>query len=312
MTLGVLIPTLNAEKDLERCLVPVLSSPLKPKVLVLDSCSKDRTVAIARELGAAVHVLEPGGFNHGASRELGRKLLGTDVVVMLTQDIIPVDIDFLEKLVAPIVSGKADVAYARQLPHTGADVFESFPRAFNYPPEADIRSIADVKKHGVFTFFCSDSCSAYRNSALDAIGGFPTIMTNEDYFAVARILQEGGKIAYAADSMVMHSHRYTLVQEFKRYFDNGYVRAEYPWVQQLAGAAEKRGLGLTMAFYKHLLRTQPYLLPYALLQTCCKWLGWRSAFIFYKAPVWLKKKLSTQGYYFSSKYYSDPARTSKG
>jgi rhamnosyltransferase len=200
------------------------------------------------------------------------------------------------------LQGEAAVTYARQLPRAGADVLEAFPREFNYPRESNLRSLADVDLHGVYTFFCSDSCAAYLSSSLTDIGGFKPTLTNEDYFAVAAILRAGGKIKYVSESCVEHSHRYTLVDEFKRYFDTGYVRAENPWVNRLAGAAEGRGASFFSELLGRLVRESPLLLPYAVVQTGVKWLGYRVGFYSLNAPRWWKRALSGQAYYWRSRF----------
>ncbi|WP_457618560.1 glycosyltransferase, partial [Lutibacter sp.] len=227
LSTGVIIPTHNAQHHLKQCLLPVLASPLKPSILIIDSSSKDNTVKLAKQMGVETLVIPQKEFNHGATRELARKHLNTDIVVMMTQDAYPQSSDFLEYLIAPLLEGKAAVSYARQIPHKGADFFESFPRQFNYPEKSHIRGIKDLETYGSYTFFCSDSCAAWVNSALDEIGGFFPVLTNEDTFAVAKLLNKGHHIAYVAEAVVHHSHRYSLLEEFKRYFDTGYTRRLY-------------------------------------------------------------------------------------
>ncbi len=87
----------------------------------------------------------------------------------------------LGRLVDPLVQGLSATAYARQVPHHGAGFFEAFPREYNYPPTSHVRSLKDLSKYGVYTFFCSDSCAAYTNAALDAVGGFPRVLLGEDW-----------------------------------------------------------------------------------------------------------------------------------
>lgn len=78
--------------------------------------------------------------------------------------------DTVEKLIAPLLEQKASISYARQQPHHGANIFASFARTFNYPQESYVRSMQDMDQYGVYTFFCSNSCAAYRNVALDQVG----------------------------------------------------------------------------------------------------------------------------------------------
>jgi len=248
-------------------------------------------------------------FNHGATRELARKHTLADIVIFMTQDAFPVDDLLFEKLVEPLVNGRASFSYARQIPCQGADIFEAFPRRFNYPAESQIRSIADVEKFGVYTFFSSDSCAAYLNSALDEIGGFRPTLTSEDYFAAARLLRKGHKVAYVAGAVVEHSHAYTLFEEFKRYFDTGYVRAENPWVQDIVGKAEARGKEYFVALIHDLAKYNPLLIPYAVMNTCVKLLGYRAGYWSLKAPTWWKKRLSIQRYFWDSRYCRSGTRT---
>jgi rhamnosyltransferase len=311
MTIGVAVFTLNAAEDIGFCLCPLIKSDVVSRILVVDSSSKDKTVEIAKSYGVDCYVIDRTCFNHGATRELARKMLETDIVIMVTQDAYATSAESVSNLVAPLLENKADVAYARQLPKQGADIFEAFPRQFNYPEKSQFRCITDSRRLGAFTFFCSDSFSAYRQSSLDSIGGFPTVLTNEDYFAVARILENGGVIAYVAEATVYHSHRYSLKEEFQRYFDTGYVRGERPWVQALVGNAEYYGASMVKSFFRRLLITQPWLIPYALLQVCCKWLGYRIGFHSVKAPLWWKRRLSGQRYYWTSRFATvtkDPGR----
>jgi len=297
-TIGIAVLTYYSKKHLVNCLPPFLQSPLKPKVMVIDSSSKDGTVEEAKAMGIETIVIPQTLFNHGLTREMARKHLGTDIVVLITPDAYAVDTSVLEKLVKPIVEKKASAAYARQLPHDGAGFFESFPREFNYPKDGHIRSIEDVNKYGVYTFFCSDSCAAYLNSALDEIGGFKEVLLGEDTVAAAELLRKGHKIAYAAEAQVKHSHRYTLKDEFQRYFDTGIARSQYRHLISCGGKDSKRGNQFLKQMTKTLVRKRPDLLPYALLQTMVKWCGYQVGRMSVNAPVWWKRKLSGQPYYW--------------
>jgi rhamnosyltransferase len=311
MTIGVAIPVLNGALELPGLLSSIADEGCHCTVLVIDSGSTDATSTVVAEFPSVrYHRILRTDFNHGATRELARKILATDITVFLTQDVRPLP-GFLRELVEPILNGDAVVTYARQLPHVGADIFEAFPREYNYGRRSHARTIADTALYGVYTFFCSDSCAAYSNAALDKVGGFIPTLTNEDYFATARLLQAGGTISYVAEAQVHHSHRYSLAQEFKRYFDTGYVRAENPWVTVLTGQAEMRGSSFAKALFGHLSLQAPWLLPYAFVQTAIKWIGYRAGFFSYGTPAWWCRMLSSQRYYWDSQYFSSTSsRTS--
>ena len=300
---GILIPTRNNETQLAATLDRLVHQNTGFEILVIDSSSTDRTRDIASDYGVRLHIVPRMDFNHGATRETGRKLLATDIVVMMTADAVASNDSAIRKLIDPIVKGQAAIAYGRQQPRKDADPFEAVPRLFNYPAESQIRSIADISKYGVYTFFCSNSFAAYLNSALDEVGGFDELLTNEDYFAAAKILQKGYRIAYVADALVEHSHKYTIAEDFKRYFDTGYVRAERQWVSRLAGQAEGRGLKLLGMTLAALRKYNLFLLPKAFFVFFVRWLGFRIGYLALHLPGGFNKKLSSQPYYWDSEYY---------
>lgn len=297
-TIGVAVITHCAKHHLPHCLPLYLQSPLKPRVLVVNSSSNDGTVETAQDLGAETLVIPRKEFNHGATREKARKHLGTDIVVMITPDAYPADQQILEKLVQPIVQKKASIAYARQLPHDGAPFFEAFPREFNYPQQGHIRSLQDTAIYGVYTFFCSNSCAAYSNAALDEIGGFQHVLLGEDTVAVSKLLRRGHKIAYVAEAQVKHSHSYTLLQEFRRSFDTGLARQEYQHLLECGSSDLKRGKAFVSQMVRDLSKKHPHLLPYAFFQTAFKWFGYRIGRASTKSPRWFKKALSSQDFYW--------------
>jgi rhamnosyltransferase len=297
-SVGVAIITYRAVSLLPKCLPPLLASPVRPKILVVNSSSNDGTVELAERLGAAVLVIPRHTFNHGATRELARRALGTSVVVMMTPDARPVSPDPIGNLVRPIVNGEASVTYARQVPREGADFFEAFPRHFSYPDESEVRSIDDLRRLGPRTFFCSNVCAAWSNAALDSIGGFSPTLSLEDTIAAVKLLYAGHKIAYCADAVVEHSHTYTLIQEVRRQFDTGYVRAEHRQQLFAGGGDERAGANYTAKMFARLIRERPRAIPYAMTNVACKYLGYRIGYHGRHLPLWLKRQMSAQDFFW--------------
>jgi len=275
-SVGIVIPTWNSKKHLRACLTPLLASSLKPKILCIDSSSTDGTLELAKELGALTLVIPKDEFNHGLTREKARLHLNTDIIVMMTDDAYAVDSSMLEKLVNPIIHDLASIAYARQLPRKNAAFFESFPREFNYPSKSHIRTIFDLEKYGTYTFFCSNSSAAYLSSALNEIGGFPSVLFGEDTVVTAKLLRKGHKIAYVSESMVHHSHDYNLRDEFKRYFTMGIARKSYQDLIACKSGDNKRGASFFKEMIKRLIKEKPYLIPYAFISNAVKFVAFHS------------------------------------
>jgi rhamnosyltransferase len=306
LSVGVAVVTYKDKRHLESCLPPLLNSPLKPKVLVFNSSSNDGTVELSQKLGAKTLVVPRTEMNHGGARELCRKTLGTDIVVMMTPDAYA-NPDMLEKLIKPIVEGKAAIAYAKQVAHEGANIVSRFGRKFNFPEKSNIRGIEDAPKYGVYTAFCSDACTAWLNRALDEIGGFRWVLSGEDSVAAAMILKKGYKIAYVAEAVVRHSHNYTPLREFVRHFDTGMYRKQWHKVIDLGGGSDqKRGVWYAGAMLTYVLKKEPWMFPTAFAQLTMGWLGYQfGQLCYHRAPDWLYKKISPADFFWNSTGYKE-------
>jgi len=297
-TVGVVVITYRARAMLERCLAPVLASPLRPEVLVVNSSSNDGTVELARELGARTWVVPRRSFNHGLTREAARRKLATDIVVMLTPDCFARSPAFLELLVEPIATGHAEVAYARQVAADDADLLARFGRAFCYPERSDLRSKEDAARLGSAVHFCSNACAAWSNQALDRIGGFKPTLVSEETIAVCELLEAGGRIAYVAEAVVEHSHPTRLLDSFRRQFDVGWTRETWRHLLLAHGTDEARGLAYARSLVRIVLAEAPHLLPWALLDTAVRLVGYRAGRLAAHLPANLARHLSGQDFFW--------------
>lgn len=219
MDISVIIPTLNAEHDIEGLLTVLGRQSIQPiEILVVDSASEDRTIElIQKHKGVRLLQIDRQDFNHGSTRDLALRESRGDFVCFLTQDAVPVSDDYLELLVAPMVDdSEIALVSGRQLPKADARRFEQLVRGFNYPDSSSVRSKRDLKKFGIKTFFASDTCSAYRRTAYLECGGFDHVNTNEDMLMAAKFIASGMKVAYEPRAEVYHSHNLTPSQQFAR------------------------------------------------------------------------------------------------
>src|SRR5690606_21821348 len=103
-------------------------------------------------------------------------------------------------------------------------------------------SLADRNTLGLKAVFSSNSFAVYRLSVLRELGGFPErVILSEDMHLAARAVMAGHKLAYAAQAAVRHSHNYTPLQEFRRYFDIGVFHTEQAWIARTFGGAGGEG-----------------------------------------------------------------------
>lgn len=219
MDISIIIPTLNAEHEIEALLIALDRQSIQPnEILVVDSASEDKTIELVQK-HKRVRLLEIDrqDFNHGTTRDMALNESSGDFVCFLTQDAVPVSDDYLKRLVAPMVEdSNIALVSGRNLPKANAHRFEQLVRDFNYPDTPSVRSKDDLKKYGIKTFFASDTCSAYRRTAYLECGGFDHVNTNEDMLMAAKFIASGMKVAYEPRAEVYHSHNLTPSQQFAR------------------------------------------------------------------------------------------------
>ena len=119
LSVGIVIPTLNAQNELEKNLKVI--DQRQNVVLVIDSNSSDKTLEIAKKYKCKISI--ENNFNHGLTRERARKILNTDIVVFLTQDAYIESQESINRLVKPIKDGKASITYGRQIPRKNSSIF---------------------------------------------------------------------------------------------------------------------------------------------------------------------------------------------
>ena len=130
-------------------------------------------------------------------------------------------------------------------------------------------------------------------------GGFPvnTIM-NEDTYIAGKMLVSGWKIAYCADAQVFHSHDYSFMDEFKRYFDIGVFHAQTVWLQETFGGVSGEGLRFVVSELRYLMEHAPWLIPSAMLRTGLKWLGFKLGTLYKEMPTALRSCFSLHKTYW--------------
>lgn len=245
-------------------------------VKVVDSTSRDASVSIAQQHGFDVSAIATSEFDHGGTRNAAVLGVVADVYVFLTQDAIMENPTALDALLAAFDDPEVAVAYGRQLPHVGANPIAAHARAFNYGAESRVVGLDDRTRLGIKTVFTSNSFAAYRAEIFNELGGFPERnILSEDMYLAARAVLEGGKVAYVAEACVRHSHNYSPLEEFRRYFDIGVFQADQPWIGEHFGAAEGEGMRFVRSEARYVLAKAPLWLPRACLHNALKMLGYR-------------------------------------
>ncbi|GIW34680.1 glycosyltransferase family 2 protein [Meiothermus sp.] len=294
MKVSVIIPTWKAEYYVRPLAEVLWRQTRKPlEIIIIDSSSPDQTAAIAKEMGCRVEVIPQSEFNHGETRNRAARLAKGETLVFMTQDALPVDEFFLQKLIEPIEQGRAVAAYARQIPYPDANPPEAFGRQFNYPAQSHLQTLDQLPQKGFKTFFYSDVASAVRAEVFWAMGGYPDwVIVDEDVYLCAQLLRAGHSVAYSAEARVWHSHNYSLSQQFRRLFDVGVFVSQAG--EMLAGAKTSgEGLRFVRHMTTHLAQNGAWgWIVYGWLEAALKFLGYQMGRRHGLLPLPLKRHLS--------------------
>jgi rhamnosyltransferase len=309
----VVVPTLNAAKDWPP-FVSALHGCVRPEqVLIVDSESTDATLEMARAAGFQTCSVAREEFNHGGTRQMAAEMLpDAEILVYMTQDAVLAGPNALANLVAAFADPQVGAAYGRQLPRCQAGPIEAHARHFNYSTVSAIRSFESRKTLGFKAAFASNSFAAYRRTAFDQVGGFPSdAIVSEETIVFARLQMAGWKTAYVADAAVIHSHEHSLRAEFSRYFDIGVGYTRDSWIETEFGAPHGEGRRFVTSEIRYLVPRHIHLIPLAFLHSLAKVIGYQLGCQEAHLPMALKRALSNQKNFWSRATFSNDHKQPK-
>ena len=126
--LSVVVPTWNGGSRFVRLLEALREQDVAGPVewLVIDSGSSDGTREAAERAGARVIQIDQREFQHGRTRNRAIAEASGEIVLLLTQDAVPMGTGYLAAMLAifqdaPDGGAPIDAAYARQFPRPDCD-----------------------------------------------------------------------------------------------------------------------------------------------------------------------------------------------
>lgn len=176
--------------------------------------------------------IKPKDFSHSLTRETEAFSSKADIVVFVTQDVKIESNDWLYNLTKDINDKDIVACYSRQI--TKYNNIEKYTREANYPAESKVVSKSDLPSLGLKTFFFSDASSAINRKVFVDLNGYDNkrLPISEDMYIAYKIIMNGYKIKYCADSVVYHSHNFTLKEIYDRYKLTGKFFKENNYLDQ--------------------------------------------------------------------------------
>ena len=232
MRVSVVIPTLNGGDKLIECVKSVKAQRFDKnyELVIIDSGSDDNSIEEIKSIFSKskilckIIIIDKRDFKHGRTRNHAIENCSGEIILLLTQDAIPTNENWIANLEKPFSQG-SNVAgvFGKH------DAYENHPvlihrnlrRHFRFMetlPERFINNFKEYEekksKRQLMHFF-SNNNSAIRKSTWYEIP-FPDVDYGEDQAWADKILLKGYKIVYTPKAVVYHSHFYNFIGIYRR------------------------------------------------------------------------------------------------
>lgn len=254
MKIDIICPLYQAENYIEKLHESLLKQENVQinRIQYILTKSTDKSEEILKKNSLNYEVIDKKDFSHSLVREKAALKSKADIICFISQDIVIENNDWLEKLVNPIINGEVEATYSRQL--TKFNNIEKYTRECNYPPVSRIKSKSDINELGLKTFFFSDASSAIKADIFKKLNGYDgkNLPINEDMYLAYKLIMNNYKIKYCADSIVYHSHKFSLKELYDRYKLTGIFLKENTYLDKYGTTSS--GSGMAKYILKRILQ----------------------------------------------------------
>lgn len=194
------------------------------RLLVLDNASDDGTREEAERYADRIDEIPAGTYVPGRVLNRGMELTDGEFVFFLNSDCTPQHSAWLREMSRGFADDGVAAVFGRQIPRPDCELIYA-------KDTEDTYGDGSQQKHWKHCF--SMASSAIRRSVWEAMPFREDIQYSEDIDWTWRARQAGHTIRYAAASIVMHSHNYSIRQFYRRHYGEGKAEARIfewtPW-----------------------------------------------------------------------------------
>ncbi len=296
MKTTVIIPIFRGERYLPGLLQAINAQDLENlEVLVVETAPEGVCQKVAEDHGARWMAIDADAFDHAGTRTMAAREAQGEVLIFLSQDVLPTASDTFRVLVKGLLANQDHgAAFGRQVAPKNSPVWGAIKRGFIYRDQSRVRRPSDRDRLGFHATFLSNAFAAYRREALETFDFFgERALMCEDVAAGAHLLQAGWSIAYVAEAVVYHDHPTALGIESRRYFDIGASHQHQSWIREHFGQPRPEGTRFFGYGLRHLAaKRRAHLLPIFAARSLIKLIAYRLGRAHHRLPRRLNVRLS--------------------
>ena len=212
--ISVIIPVKNGGKTLDKCLSSILNQVINSavEIIILDSCSTDDSVDIAKRYGSTVITIPNGTFDHGSTRNIGIGYAKGEFLYLTVQDAYLAESNQLARMMHhfddPLIMAMTGM---QAVPHdrdkNPALWFKRFSKPVPFFKQANKDDYIKLSNQEKFEMAGEwDNVNAmYRKAALAQIPFTKTEFAEDKIWATDALLA-GMKIGFDPSILVYHYH----------------------------------------------------------------------------------------------------------
>jgi len=208
---SVIIRTYNESKHLGEVLRRLGQQDLDRsefEVIVVDSGSTDGSREIGVEAGARLITIDKSDFSFGRSLNRGCSAAKGEYCVLLSGHCLPMQDDWLRKLVTPLCDGTVTYTYGRQVGNSTSKFSECQLFAKQFP------ETSKIPQEG---HFCNNANAALPRKLWEEHRFDEDLTGLEDMELAKRFVGSGLQVGYVAEASVLHLHEEDWPMVRRRY-----------------------------------------------------------------------------------------------
>ncbi len=267
----IFIPVYTNKKTIFQVISAITTQTIPATIHILLTENNQLFAKDFKKYPVKLTLIKKKDFHHSKTRNLALKHTQNPIIVFLSADAIPKNKFWLENLIKPLKNKNVAGTFSRQIPYKNARLSEKFFYTYHFSNTDETRPKKNPK-NVLDAFFFSNVSSAIKRDVFNKYPFSEKVYIGEDQFWSKTVLNNGYKTQYVAQSIVHHSHNFTLTQTFQRYYDSA-VTLGKTFDLQSSKEFLQIGSGFTIQTIIYILKKNPLKLPKELLYIIAKTTG---------------------------------------